>query len=1485
MPEIDDEVFEYVPAKPKVADDEEETFEYIPAKAKPQDSGDDEVFEYIPANPPKPTAYGPTNKQLGNYGPTQEQLGIRSETAPKGPTLQQLQAPIPLPGIKPSAVPGLTEPKQPEPVDQGLVGQGLKKLGLEPPKPLVTAAEGLRDAADWMQEGMEFGPGRVMRGAEQAFDPKSKPMDERLKGGADVIGGTMDTLRPLAPAIAQQAVQTPIRVGAELATGRYGPDLFEKHVAKPLGLGPGATELGREAVAAAPLAGSVQRGMGALAERVVPKDTLLREKLAAGRTEATAVPGPEVKPGEPKPDSLTPPPEMEGTSVNELTVGQTFGTPSGQVTVTKVSPKGWIDFTIEGQEGQGTLKPKRFAEWIQSGAKLEGLKLKSRPKAVEPVAPEVVPEATITEAPATVEPTVESAPASLEAQLEALKAENTQLQQGGKAAVSKISTEPQGTLSGDEYNQAVDVARSKGKVSTSVLQRELKMGYGKAAAFLNQMEADGIIGPTVEGTSFREVLGTKQKPSVSQARLDSQSGKIPLPSRQQVTKSLDDLATSIKTAATPVAENLARGYHKFNNEWLNENHILWQLQKLEKDVNLSPKESIAVGAESFSGQTGKVLEFLYRTRDAMKPYLDIWDEAKEYGKMERHAERGSVLVTAKDGSIIPYKLEGGISLEENARRMVEFNRTKTPAERQRVKEALTVYRAAHNELFQMLRDNGLISEEFYNQSKKYNEYYMPFHRLEYVMKELDKTGKGPPDRIKTGSSAFNMPKSDFAHVAKGSEKEILDPMQSLIRNAYRTFYAVERNRVASLLVDYAERGNPGVILLEHPDTGMRMAQVPKGWDTISYLRNGKKRQVAVQADVAAAMKKLNTEQLDSVTRALNAQARMLRVGVTLSPLFQMTNMPRDFFTAAMVTGLDPISWAGGFIGAMARDIPTDSVPKWMESIGISNKIYRSFLKSGGSFGGAYQLSTLPETSKMMTGGKLFKIGKKEFGPKLGPEAYGFTEALRNPLMAPIKAPFAALHWTGETAELASRLAVFEHSQKTKAKTKLGRGLQAITGASHPEDPMSEFEAGWVARNATVNFAVRGAAMKTFSAAMPFFNAGIQASRITVGHAARNKKLTALRAGLYIGLPTLYTTYNNQINYADEYKDLDPEFLRDNLTFIYGHGRDKETGMPNQVASIRMDGTSAALYNALRSGLDGWKDNDPKGWAKSAAQLMNDNSPIKFLREGKFSKEALFSSVTPPVGTAAYSVLAGKDLYSGRDLTAKPGVNKGASPSEQYNIDAKAPMVAASRGLKNYLGVEVSPHVLENVPRNLFGHLGADAVKSMPSVGGKPWTNEIRVNPFNRIRYIQPPERAELRAMEQARDNRQANIYREAQIKFKESKSIGDFAANGLMQLYSDMKLKYPNEPGEQLMNDIKTVGKKLIEAKAKGMTKIEQDLHFRSNEIKAQYLLSEMKKDPNSITKLGERWKAIGLWGPKLGEVLQQEKEKQDQLRAAPLRK
>jgi S-DNA-T family DNA segregation ATPase FtsK/SpoIIIE len=68
--------------------------------------------------------------------------------------------------------------------------------------------------------------------------------------------------------------------------------------------------------------------------------------------------------------------------------------------------------------------------------------------------------------------------------------------------------EPDGVI--DElYDEAVKIVVEMGKASTSVLQRRLRIGYGRAASLLDAMERDGIIGPP-DGTKPRAVLVNRE---------------------------------------------------------------------------------------------------------------------------------------------------------------------------------------------------------------------------------------------------------------------------------------------------------------------------------------------------------------------------------------------------------------------------------------------------------------------------------------------------------------------------------------------------------------------------------------------------------------------------------------------------------------------------------------------------------------------------------------------------------------------------------------------------------------------------------------------------------------------------------------------------------------------------------------------------------------------------------------------------------------
>ena len=85
----------------------------------------------------------------------------------------------------------------------------------------------------------------------------------------------------------------------------------------------------------------------------------------------------------------------------------------------------------------------------------------------------------------------------------------------------------------DEYDEllpaAIEVVLELGQASVSMLQRRLKLGYGRAARLVDQMEEKGVVGP-FEGSKPRQLLITKeqwQEMQFKQGMVDSVPEPVP----------------------------------------------------------------------------------------------------------------------------------------------------------------------------------------------------------------------------------------------------------------------------------------------------------------------------------------------------------------------------------------------------------------------------------------------------------------------------------------------------------------------------------------------------------------------------------------------------------------------------------------------------------------------------------------------------------------------------------------------------------------------------------------------------------------------------------------------------------------------------------------------------------------------------------------------------------------------------------------------
>ncbi len=67
-------------------------------------------------------------------------------------------------------------------------------------------------------------------------------------------------------------------------------------------------------------------------------------------------------------------------------------------------------------------------------------------------------------------------------------------------------------------DQAIELVRKNGRASASLLQRRLRIGYPRAARLIDQLEDEGVIGPSEEGSRYRQV--SESEPERWDAELD-----------------------------------------------------------------------------------------------------------------------------------------------------------------------------------------------------------------------------------------------------------------------------------------------------------------------------------------------------------------------------------------------------------------------------------------------------------------------------------------------------------------------------------------------------------------------------------------------------------------------------------------------------------------------------------------------------------------------------------------------------------------------------------------------------------------------------------------------------------------------------------------------------------------------------------------------------------------------------------------------------
>ena len=211
-----------------------------------------------------------------------------------------------------------------------------------------------------------------------------------------------------------------------------------------------------------------------------------------------------------------------------------------------------------------------------------------------------------------------------------------------------------------------------------------------------------------------------------------------------------------------------------------------------------------------------------------------------------------------------------------------------------------------------LADSGFLSPEAFQVIKSQNPNYAPLYR---VMDEMDNYLGVPTRKTMQGTSPIEK--------IKGSDRQIISPVESIIANTFRNRAAIEKNRVAQSIIRLQEIA---------PELGFKKVDKSAS-DTITIWDKGRKEFWEVGEEIASTAKGLNEENMNTLLKIFTAPASLLRQGATgRNPEFMIPNIIRDQLDASITSKYGYIPFVD-YLSGLKSMISNDEVFKRWERSG------------------------------------------------------------------------------------------------------------------------------------------------------------------------------------------------------------------------------------------------------------------------------------------------------------------------------------------------------------------------------------------------------------------------------------------------------------------------------------------------------------------------------------------------------------------------
>ena len=385
-------------------------------------------------------------------------------------------------------------------------------------------------------------------------------------------------------------------------------------------------------------------------------------------------------------------------------------------------------------------------------------------------------------------------------------------------------------------------------------------------------------------------------------------------------------------------------------------------------------------------------------------------------------------------------------------------------------------------LLQQLVKSGMLKPEIYAELVKKYPNYVPFFR-DFKAESMD---------------GFLASSKGFINVAspikrfKGSTRDIIDPLQSILRNTYQFTNAIERNKVAQNFAKLADIHGMGRIVEQVKEGSARATD-----NTFTVWQRGQKVVYETTPELKAALEMSDKNASKLLVRIVQTPASWLRAGATSTTGFALANLVRDNVSAAIFS-------KHGYL-------PVFDTLKGVSQFIKKGELYQEYLRSGAS--GAAMVSL----DRDYMGGQIREILRKE--PT-------WQKVVKNPI--------EVMRAISEASEISTRLAEYDNARK------------GYTGLSNrlfgsERKPLTPQQAALEARDITIDFSRIGKNTKPWNRITAFFNAAVQGADKLRRVWNEDPVGASIRATLFVTIPTVALWQLNKDN--PEYQEL-PQYVKD-----------------------------------------------------------------------------------------------------------------------------------------------------------------------------------------------------------------------------------------------------------------------------------------------------------------------------------------------------